>query len=115
LFRAEYQTQGYGLGQNFDQLHDLEIPCAICRYTAKVKQLMVPGKQSCPTGMAASYFGYLFAPFSGASRGQYICLDQEAQGIGSISNEDGHLLSPVEATTDTSGALFGYVPGMEVC
>jgi len=40
--------------------------------------------------------GILFGPHTGHQRGEHLCIDYFAEGDGSGSSENGHLLYPVE-------------------
>ena len=42
------------------------------------------------------YSGFLMAQFDGYARNEYVCVDLNAQMIGSSGNENGALLYPVE-------------------
>jgi len=113
LYRAEYATGTSGL-PSFQSLNGDEIPCAVCnRQTPSAKTLMIPGQFTCPNGFLPDYQGYLFAPPTSSSRGQYVCMDRNAEGAGSTGTEGGHQLSPVEATT-TGNTIEGYNQGYEL-
>lgn len=114
IYRAEYFTSSSGIPY-FQNLTGTEIPCAVCnRQNPLAKTLMVPGSFLCPNNFAPDYQGYLFAPPTTTSyRGQYVCVDAQAEGIGSNGLEGGHLLSPVEAS-NRFNMLQGYSQGFEL-
>ena len=45
LFGAEYETGGsYKISGFGDNLHNKDVPCAVCRHKGKSSVLMIPGK-----------------------------------------------------------------------
>eukprot|EP00045_Choanoeca_perplexa_P018407 m.290873 g.290873 ORF g.290873 m.290873 type:complete len:3950 (+) comp17810_c0_seq1:79-11928(+) len=92
----EYQTS---TSPFLKELHDMDVPCVLCKYRvrmdAKITQL--EGREDCPTGFNTLYKGWLFAERKSHYRSKHICVDQQAQGIGSTGDENGGLLYPVEA------------------
>ncbi|XP_048733742.2 uncharacterized protein LOC125649921 [Ostrea edulis] len=95
MYGSEYNSLGAPFG-----LHDGDdVPCAVCRSSRETSVLMIPGKNSCYTGWAMQYHGYLVAgyyAYKGA--GQYICLDEHPETLTAGGhNEDGKLIYPVQA------------------
>jgi hypothetical protein len=105
IYRAEYETSGSGLGSSFDDLHNMEVPCAVCQRLKRSRATMVAGTYVCPAGFSADYTGYLFASPSFGRRSEHICIDKDAVGVGSVANENGMLLTPVEAGPSS---ILGY-------
>eukprot|EP00049_Salpingoeca_infusionum_P023736 m.13631 g.13631 ORF g.13631 m.13631 type:complete len:4451 (+) comp5977_c0_seq1:73-13425(+) len=114
MYNAEYRTKNTGMPSNIQALDFQEVPCSVCQIVAdKAKVLMQPGSYVCPSGFNQLYKGYLFSPKHDQSRGEHICLHENAHGYGSTGNEAGHLLYPVE-THSGSDALPGYTAFYEV-
>ena len=111
---AEYYTSTSGLPiyQNYS---GQKIPCAVCRrYLEGSKSLMIPGQQTCPSGFQPDFQGYLFAPPTSSSRGDYICMDSSPEGVGSSTYDAGSLLlSPVEAGQGSASLMY-YTGGYEL-
>lgn len=99
LYRMEYQTSGQNLPQNLLDLHDFEVPCAVCqRISAADHGIMIPGiATTCPSGFTLDYYGYLFGPHTSHNRGEWLCFDINSEPMGSADNEDGYLMYSVEA------------------
>jgi hypothetical protein len=45
LYGAEYQTSGSSKPSGLDNLHNKDVPCAVCRRRGKSSVLMIPGKR----------------------------------------------------------------------
>ena len=113
LYRSEYNTATGGVA-SMQALHGQEVPCAVCRRASPTaKSLMVPGQITCPSGFTADFQGYLFAPSTGNNRGDYLCMDANAEGVGSSGVENGNRLSPVEVGTGSAAPEY-YSQGYEV-
>ncbi|KAK3099589.1 hypothetical protein FSP39_006587 [Pinctada imbricata] len=78
LYGTEYEMRenSNGIPQSY---HDYESPCAVCRALGTSSTLMIPGR------------------YNHEAASQYICVDGDAENVGSNSNKDGALLYPVEA------------------
>ena len=94
------------------------MPCVVCKYTkrqdAQIQRIegdstflgllimnltaLCAGRTSCPTGFDRLYYGRLFADHISHQRTEHICLDINAQGIGSTGSENGALIVRVEMT-----------------
>ena len=73
---------------------------------------MVIGREDCPTGFNVLYKGWLFAEKGTHYRSKHICVDQQAQGIGSTGSENGALLvSKLPGVDSQALTNFGAVPG----
>ena len=44
LYGAEYEVSGSARPSGFGDLHDKDVPCAVCRRRGKFSVLMIPGK-----------------------------------------------------------------------
>jgi hypothetical protein len=56
IFGAEYQT--YSTGTYPSSLHNHDVPCVVCHVTKRASQMMVPGRNVCPTGWTREYKEY---------------------------------------------------------
>jgi len=85
---AEYETHGTML----DSLKDHDVPCAACQ-TNSTNVLMIPAKQTCPTGWIREYFGYLMSSrHSHASAKEFICMDGNPEALtGTYLDKNGAL------------------------
>ena len=45
LYGAEYQTSGSSKPSGLDNLHNKDVPCAVCRRRGKSSVLKIPGKR----------------------------------------------------------------------
>jgi hypothetical protein len=45
LYGAEYEVDGNSKPSGLDNLHDKDVPCAVCRRRGKSSVLMIPGKR----------------------------------------------------------------------
>ncbi|PIK48099.1 putative short-chain collagen C4-like [Apostichopus japonicus] len=121
LYAIEYQID------NFPTLSDRswhDVPCAVCKAPTRFAQLMIPGKNLCPSNeWTLEYRGYLMAEraHSVHQRSMYICVDQEMQTIdrthGSATGALHALLDLVEGRCVSSGGGLPcgpYVDGYEL-
>ena len=81
LHGIEYETQGSPL----DEVHNHDVPCAVCLVRSSSETLMIPGVLSCPRGWRNEYTGYLVSSQSGGGgsnntqehyRTMFECLDR---------------------------------------
>ncbi|XP_072019275.1 uncharacterized protein [Amphiura filiformis] len=111
--RARIYSTEYELSDT--DLHNHEVPCAVCTVPHRGRKLMIPAKVTCPANWTSEYRGYLMAEYF--QRGEYICVDEFAEGRpgGSSGNEDGGLLARVEGRC-TPGNLPcpAYINGNEL-
>ena len=97
LYGMEYQNPN-AIDSN---LHDDNVPCAVCYASTRSTVLMVPAKNSCPSSSwTLEYSGYIMAEdYSHQGRLSFECVDKDAESIpGSSSNTNGALFHHVEAT-----------------
>ena len=75
-------------------LHDHDMPCAVCNSESRGSHIMVPGCSICPSNWTLEYKGYLMSAHEGNNgRTQFICVDANAESTtGSHSSENGALL-----------------------
>lgn len=88
MYGAEYQ---FYTGPNGD-LHDYNVPCAVCYVASRATTVMLPAKLQCPLYWTREYYGYLTAEHDGHYRSSFECMDIDPEAIaGSRSNRDGAL------------------------
>ena len=111
ISKAEYNTE-YGGIESMKILNYQDIPCAVCkRLIQDSRTLFVPGTLTCPNGFSPDYTGYIFSPLT--YRGEYVCIDANAEGVGSSGNDGGLLLSPVEVGAGSASPEY-YAQGYEM-
>ena len=98
----EYSAEVYGAEYEYPhktELHDHEVPCAVCQVTRKAA-LMMPGTNKCDDGWSTEYVGYIAAGGTYASnhRTDFICVDDDAETtpVSNPANDDGILLAPAQ-------------------
>jgi len=107
IFGVEYEINaGYANNAPFsfannsgNNLQDEDAPCAVCVNTKASMQLMIPGRQDCPSSdMHLEYKGYLVSAWwNHVGRTEYICLDETPEARpGGAANTDGGLFYPVQ-------------------
>ena len=107
-YRSGTQGYSYAYGIEYENpisqlgsinLHDHNIPCAVCLATNKIAVVMIPAKLTCPTGWTEEYDGYLMTTYhSHNSASTFECIDEGAEAVpGSEPNENGGLFYHVEA------------------
>ena len=115
IYGTEYQLE-HGIQPFVNKgLHDYDVPCALCYASNNNTQFMLPGRNSCPSRWSTAYYGYLMADHYGRSTGRYtyVCVDHNAEPIGSSSSLNGNLFYPVEAVCG-SLPCPPYVNGREL-
>jgi hypothetical protein len=98
IYGTEYKTSGSGLAgvPPFGALHNFNAPCAVCLRESVRVSLMIPGTRVCPAGWNLEYSGYLMSTFYTQSPGEMVCVDRDAEGVGSNSDQGGHAWYPTE-------------------
>ena len=95
LFAAEYETIS---GQALDYLDEHNAPCAVCEVTTRSKQIMIPGRYTCPDTWTVEYSGWLMSASTSHHRAMFMCLDKTPETvIGREASNNGVLLYHVEA------------------
>jgi len=100
-FNAGYTNNApFSYGNNGGQnLQDNDAPCAVCINPSATAQIMVPGRQDCPSSsMTLEYSGYLVSHYYGhAAKSEFVCLDTTPEvRPGGEANNDGGLFYPVQ-------------------
>ena len=99
LYGTEYE---FSNGQALTDLSQHNAPCAVCEVSSRSKQIMIPGRFTCPDTWTIEYSGWLMSGHQGHYRTMYICLDKNPETVpGTPANLDGALMYHVEA--DCSG------------
>ena len=80
VFRLQYETDATGLWRLW-KVHDEDVPCAVCQSTGALATLMQPGNSVCPTGWSTEYTGYLMSAPYNQKRGEYVCVDGDAEAL----------------------------------
>ena len=117
IYSAEFEDFGDLQGQT---MHNRDLPCAVCIVPQRGNMLMIPAKITCPSGWTSEYRGYLMAERYNYKRGQYICMDELAEGRvgGDDGNQDGALLHHVEGRCRGGGLgnlpCLPYIDGYEL-
>ena len=92
IYGAEYQNNF----PNNANVHDHDVPCAVCHVPTRATVIMVPAKSLCPSSWTREYYGYLTTERDTHQRSSFNCVDINLEVIPGSS-------------ADTNGALFYYV------
>ncbi|CAH1228047.1 COL6A5 [Branchiostoma lanceolatum] len=114
MWGAEYQlTSNYPFGSTPTSVDN--VPCAVCYVPTRGSKLMIPARNTCPTGWTEEYDGYLMAEHhANISPTEYVCMDEHPEVIqGGYGNQNGALFNPVEARCG-SLPCPSYVEGREL-
>lgn len=96
MYGSEYQfTYGKFAG-------DDDVPCAVCHVQSSGSVMMIPAKNTCPSGWNIQYHGYLVTDNdnSGWYAFDFVCLNADAEYLTEGArqhNLNGHILYPVTA------------------
>ena len=95
LYGSEYEVTVLSFN-----VHNFNVPCAVCSSSSKVMQLMIPAKINCPSDWTREYYGYLMTEHYNHKRNVvYVCIDKDAEGIpGSAGDNNGAQFHHVHAT-----------------
>ncbi|XP_071098144.1 uncharacterized protein [Haliotis cracherodii] len=95
IYGTEYETNKQSF--SFKNLHDHDVPCAVCRSRTKTSVIMVPAKMSCFPGWRVEYTGYLMGGHYNHAASEYLCIDGDAEKVrGGHENKHGQLLYLVQ-------------------
>ena len=101
LYGVEYETRS---GQALTYLFEHNAPCAVCEVSSRSKQIMIPGRYTCPDTWTVEYSGWLMSQHCTHRRAMHICLDKTPETVpGTPANNDGALMYHVEADCSTGG------------
>ncbi|XP_065187808.1 uncharacterized protein LOC135818376 [Sycon ciliatum] len=83
--------------------------CAVCQADSRVSHIMIPARNTCPSGWTLEYHGYLMAGYHGHRRTKNVCVDVDPDvGKGTSANQDGALLYFTEVTCQSEMACPPY-------
>ena len=73
-----------------------EAPCAVCE-APRCAVFMMPGRDECYDGWVTEYAGWLASSYDGTERhrSEFICVDRDAQNLGTATNNNQALWYPV--------------------
>ena len=112
LYGTEYEIQS---GQVLHYLHNHNVPCAVCEVSSRSKQIMIPGRYTCPNTWTVEYSGWLMTEYTDYYRTMYICLDKTPESVmGAAANTNGALIHHVEADCNTGLPCPNYNDSREL-
>ena len=92
---VEYETNG----QPLHNVHDHNVPCAVCHSSTRASVIMIPARLSCPSTWTLEYSGYLMSAGYAHHRSSTECVDKNPEAVpGCASNTNGALFYHMEAT-----------------
>ncbi|XP_078582194.1 short-chain collagen C4-like isoform X2 [Branchiostoma floridae x Branchiostoma japonicum] len=113
MYGAEYRVATNALfGSTSLDAHD--VPCTVCYVPTRGSKLMIPARNTCPTGWTEEYDGYLMAASFTHTATEYVCMDDNPETVlGGQGRQSKASFYPVEARC---GALQcpNYVEGREL-
>ncbi|XP_014779273.1 uncharacterized protein LOC106875578 [Octopus bimaculoides] len=104
IYGSEYQLDTYPTKKLFSfantkEIHEHNVPCAVCLTQLSAVVMMLPARTKCYSGWKTEYSGYLMSErFDHPGRHEYVCVDHapEADPAG-YRDENGALLYFVQA------------------
>ena len=97
MYGAEYQVNVGNNPSTTNDLHDHDVPCAVCYVATRIAILMIPGKYTCPQNWTQDYYGYLMAERNSDHRSTFECFDVAPEtATGGEANNDGARFFHVE-------------------
>ena len=93
IYGTEYEVASFP-NMFSKSFHNHDAPCAVCHIELRGSQLMIPGRNICPSHWTLEYKGYLMSASQNHNgRTQFICVDGDAESTtGSSRGHDGALL-----------------------
>ena len=86
-------------GSPLPNIHQHNVPCAVCYVSTRSVVYVVPARDDCPSGWTLEYKGYLMTENQYSRRNTFECVDKNPESIpGSATDTDGALFNYVEAT-----------------
>ena len=116
MYGAEYELDAHMSTVLFEQnVHDHDVPCAVCRSTTRATTLLIPGRKNCYPGWRMEYTGYLMSgTYTQPASTEYVCVDGSPEMVPhGYANKDGYLLYSVEGSCG-SLPCPQYVNGREI-
>ena len=98
VYGTEYQVPRYNRNPFDKNLHDHDVPCAVCFVKSRGSMLIMPARNDCPSGWTEEYHGYLMTAYHGHRHSsEFICVDGSPVYVhGRKQKKHGALLYPVE-------------------
>ena len=88
--------------QALRDLFQHNVPCAVCEVSSRSKQIMIPGRFTCPDTWTVEYSGWLMSERNIYHRTMYICLDKTPEEVaGAAADTNGSLMYHVEVDCST--------------
>ena len=99
IYGAEYQTGIDGSKSIFgENIHDQDVPCAVCEVKGRTTLKMFPARTSCYKGWHLEYNGYMMTTYQSENRANVKCVDANPEVIlGQGRNSNGDLFYFIEA------------------
>ncbi|XP_065187805.1 uncharacterized protein LOC135818374 [Sycon ciliatum] len=82
----------------FTGLHNHNPLCAVCQADSRVSHIMIPARNTCPSGWTLEYHGYLMAQEHSQRRTKNVCVDVDPDVKGTSVSLNGALLYFTEVT-----------------
>ena len=95
IYGAEYEMTAGTVPPATSNLHDHDVPCAVC-YAKRKAVLMIPAKYTCPQNWTREYHGFLMSSRYNQQRSTFECVDESPETIGSATSHNGALFYHVE-------------------
>ena len=103
---AYFQTNFAG------NLHNNNVPCAVCHVVERHAKVMIPAWKQCPDGWTREYNGYLTSSKYTHKRATFECMDEAPEVTeGNAGNHVGAEFYTVEAHCSTSLPCPNYING----
>ena len=99
MYGAEYQINEGTVPSSMSNLHDHDVPCAVCYCSTRVAILMIPGRYTCPQSWTREYYhnGYPMAEHYSHHRSTFECVDAAPETVtGGQANQNGAVFYHVE-------------------
>ena len=92
IYGSEYQSVN-NINYGKRNIQDRNIPCAVCRVQTRSTVIMVPARNTCPSGWTREYHGFLMAAHWRQQKRDYLCMDRGMKTLsGRAHYQGGNLL-----------------------
>lgn len=114
IYGTEYEVSSFNPFKR--NVHNHDVPCAVCYIGSRGTQLMMPARDDCPNGWHVEYHGYLMtAHWDDKKPSNFICVDSDPESVpGSFGSHDGALLYLVQASCGHFSSCPPYYQGREL-
>ena len=114
IYGTEYEVSSFNPFKR--NVHNHDVPCAVCYIGSRGTQLMMPARDDCPNGWHEEYHGYLMtAHWDDKKPSNFICIDSDPESVpGSFGSHDGALLYLVQASCGHFSSCPPYYQGREL-